>query len=171
MGVVAMKTLRGAKLNDMGPYQKDGDTFAQAAFRWVLSNPWVDALIVTMNSPRQVDEYIAASGSTKLSRHDLELLDRYTELNDATYCRPVCDACATSCPVQVPIADVLRHKMYFEDYGAERMARERYEQLTTNASACLTCADQTCANACVYHLPIPQLTRQAHAELRWTHRL
>ena len=171
MGVVAMKTLRGAKLNDMEPYQKDGATFAQAAFRWVLSNPWVDALIVTMNSPRQVDEYIAASGSTKLSRHDLELLDRYTELNDATYCRPVCDACATSCPVQVPIADVLRHKMYFEDYGAERMARERYAQLTTNASACLTCSDQTCANACVYGLPIPELTRQAHAELRGARRL
>ncbi|MDH3599105.1 MAG: aldo/keto reductase [Candidatus Tectomicrobia bacterium] len=169
MGVVAMKTLRGAKLNDMEPYQKDGATFAQAAFRWVLSNPAVDALIVTMNSPRQVNEYIAASGSTKLSRHDLELLDRYTELNDATYCRPVCDACAASCPVQVPIADVLRHKMYFEDYGAERMARERYTQLSTNASACLTCADQTCANACVYGLPIPQLTRQAHAKFQGAH--
>ena len=53
MGVVAMKTLRGAKLNDMQPYQKDGATFSQAAFRWVLSNADVDGLIVTMPVARR----------------------------------------------------------------------------------------------------------------------
>ena len=51
VGVVAMKTLRGARLNDMRPYEGGGATFAQAAFRWVLSGPDVDALIVTMKSP------------------------------------------------------------------------------------------------------------------------
>src|SRR5262249_51523732 len=37
IGVVAMKTLMGARLNDMRPFEKGGATFAQAAFRWVLS--------------------------------------------------------------------------------------------------------------------------------------
>ncbi len=36
VGVVVMKTLMGARLNDMRPYEKPGATFAQAAFRWVL---------------------------------------------------------------------------------------------------------------------------------------
>ena len=36
VGVVAMKTLMGARLNDMRPFEKGGATFAQAAFRWVL---------------------------------------------------------------------------------------------------------------------------------------
>jgi predicted aldo/keto reductase-like oxidoreductase len=165
MGVIAMKTLRGARLNSMEPYQKDGATFAQAAFRWVLSNRDVDALIVSMKSPSQIDEFVAASGSVKVTRNDLHLMQRYVALNDATYCRPLCDACVSSCPEQVPVADVLRHKMYFEDYGAEHMARERYATLEYNAAACLTCAHQRCAAACPYELPIPDLTRQAHRVL------
>ena len=167
MGVVAMKTLRGAKLNDMAPYQRDGATFAQAAFRWVLSNPHVDALIVSMKSKSDIDEFVAASGGSKVSQQDTELLRRYAELNDATYCRPLCDACEASCPEGVPIADVLRHKMYFEDYGAERMAMERYAALSTNAAACQTCAHQACRNACPYGLDIPTLTRRAHELLHW----
>ncbi len=51
VGVVAMKTLMGARLNDMRPFEKGGATFAQAAFRWVLSNPDVDGLIISMTSP------------------------------------------------------------------------------------------------------------------------
>ena len=43
VGVVTMKTLMGARLNDMRPYENGNGTFAQAAFRWVLSNPAVPA--------------------------------------------------------------------------------------------------------------------------------
>jgi predicted aldo/keto reductase-like oxidoreductase len=168
MGVIAMKTLRGARLNNMKAYQQDGATFAQAAFRWVLSSPTVDALIVTMQSHEQVDEFVAASGTTKATQHDLQLLQRYATLNDPTYCRPLCDACESSCPEQVQIADVLRHKMYFEDYGAERMAMEEYTALTHDATACLTCAHQRCLQACPYGLPIPELTRQTHRWLHWS---
>lgn len=167
IGVVAMKTLRGARINDMTPYQRDGATFAQAAFRWVLSNPSVEALIISMTSKRQIDEFVAASGRSKVSQQDTELLKRYVELHDSTYCRPVCDTCEASCPEGVPIADVLRHKMYFEDYGAERMAMERYARLSKNAAACQSCTHQACLNACPYGLPIPTLTRRAHDLLHW----
>jgi predicted aldo/keto reductase-like oxidoreductase len=166
MGVIAMKTLRGARLNSMEPYQKDGATFAQAAFRWVLSNRNVDGLIVTMRSTDQVDEFVAASGGMKVTGRDVRLLRQYAALNDATYCRPACEACGPACPEGVPIADVLRHKMYYEDYGAQRMARERYATLVRNAAACLSCSHQRCAQACSYDLPIPELTRQAHRLLR-----
>jgi len=46
----------------MRPYERGGATFAQAAFRWVLSNPRVDGLIVSMNSREAIDEYLGASG-------------------------------------------------------------------------------------------------------------
>ena len=167
MGVVAMKTLRGAKLNDMQPYQKDGATFSQAAFRWVLSNEDVDGLIVTMRSPGDIDEFLVASGGTKVTRRDVDLLERYVTLNDSTYCRPLCDACEASCPENVQIADVLRHKMYFEDYGAERMAMERYAKLERNAAACAECTHQRCLGSCPYGLSVPDLTRQAHRLLHW----
>ena len=45
-----MKTLMGARLNDMRPYETGGATFAQAAFRWVLSNPDVDGVVISMPS-------------------------------------------------------------------------------------------------------------------------
>ena len=167
MGVVAMKTLRGAKLNDMEPYQKDGATFSQAAFRWVLSNDAVDGLIVTMRSRSDIDEFLVASGGSKVTQRDVDLLQRYVTLNDATYCRPLCDACEASCPENVQIADVLRHKMYFENYGAERMAMERYANLTHNAASCADCTHQRCLGACPYGLSIPELTRQAHRLLHW----
>lgn len=164
MGVIAMKTLRGARLNSMESYQKDGATFPQAAFRWVLSNRDVDALIVTMHSPAQVNEYVAASG-VRVTQGDLRLLHRYASLNDATYCRPLCQVCESSCPEQVPIADVLRHKMYAEDYGALQMAQERYLALPLDATVCLSCVHQSCASACPHGLSIPALTRQAHNRL------
>lgn len=167
MGVIAMKTLRGAKLNDMQPYQKDGSTFSQAAFRWVLTNDDVDGLIVTMRSPGDIDEFLVASGGTKVTRRDVDLLERYVTLNDGTYCRPLCDACESSCPENVQIADVLRHKMYFEDYGAERMAMERYAKLARNAAACAECTHQRCLGSCPYGLSVSELTRQAHRLLHW----
>ena len=83
VGVIAMKTLRGARLNDLRSYEREGNTFAQAAFRWVLSGPHVDALVVTMTSPELVDEYLGASGATRVSRADFELLARYEARNGA----------------------------------------------------------------------------------------
>ena len=68
IGVIAMKTLMGARLNDMRPFEHSGATFSQAAFRWVLSSPHVDALIISMTSPEQIDEYVAASGDPKPAR-------------------------------------------------------------------------------------------------------
>ncbi len=71
VGVVAMKTLMGARLNDMRPFEKGGATFAQAAFRWVLSNGNADALIVSMTSGALIDEYLGASGWRATAGEDL----------------------------------------------------------------------------------------------------
>jgi predicted aldo/keto reductase-like oxidoreductase len=83
VGVIAMKTLRGGRLNDMRPYEKDGATFAQAAFRWVLSNSDVDALIVTMTSTAAIDEYLGASGARATAAADIPLLQRYERPRNA----------------------------------------------------------------------------------------
>ena len=74
VGVVAMKTLMGARLNDMRPFENQGATYAQAAFRWVLSNPNVDALVISMTDRALIDEYLGASGATAVASTDLPLL-------------------------------------------------------------------------------------------------
>jgi len=133
IGVIAMKTLMGARLNDMRRYERPNGTFSQAAFRWVLSSPNIDALIVSMTSTEQIDEYVAASGDPKLARHDLELLERYAALRAGNYCQPGCNACAESCPQQVNISEVLRTRMYDVDYGDRALAKAEYAALETGA--------------------------------------
>ncbi len=157
IGTIAMKTLRGARLNDMRPYEGAGATFAQAAFRWVLTGGLVDGLVVTMRSPEQVDEYLGASGWTTAHRADAGLLTRYARLTARTQCRYGCADCEGACPRGVPIPDALRARMYAEDYGSPELAREA---LTTDGvvpDACLGCDGSPCAAACPHGVRIPEL--------------
>jgi predicted aldo/keto reductase-like oxidoreductase len=165
VGVIAMKTLRGARLNDLRAYESTGNTFAQAAFRWVLSGPHVDALVVTMSSPEQVDEYLGASGADRVSRADFELLARYEARNGATQCRQGCGACLAACPEGVPIDDVLRTRMYADDYGDLAFARDEYARLGRGAQACASCAHRACTGACPFGIDIASLTAPAHRHL------
>jgi predicted aldo/keto reductase-like oxidoreductase len=165
VGVVAMKTLMGARANDMRPYERAGGTFAQAAFRWVLSNANVDALVVSMNDPEMIDEYLVASGSTRVSKADLELLGRYAAKNGRGYCQHGCNVCESACPSAVAISEVLRTRMYDVDYGDREFAREEYAQLEKPALACLSCDGSPCASTCPNGIPISKFTRQAATAL------
>jgi len=165
VGVVAMKTLMGARLNDMRPFERPNGTFSQAAFRWVLSNPNVDALIISMTSKELIDEYVAASGDPKVTKSDLELLERYAEMRVGNYCVPGCSACRESCPEGVRISEVLRTRMYDVDYGDRSLARSEYAMLGGPAGACLACTHQACLGTCPARVPIAQFTRDAATRL------
>lgn len=165
VGVIAMKTLMGARLNDMRPFEKGGATFAQAAFRWVLSNRNADALIVSMTSREVIDEYLGASGWQAAAGEDLPLLRRYARMNGASYCRHGCQACLSACPYGVPIGDVLRARMYATDYGDPALARSEYALLPAGAAPCLSCAAQPCRSACPHGLPIERLLAPTHRML------
>jgi predicted aldo/keto reductase-like oxidoreductase len=162
VGVIVMKTLMGARLNDMRPYEHAGATYSQAAFRWVLSNPDVNGLIVSMNTPEAINEFLGASGFGNVLAEDLPLLKRYAHANGASYCRHACNACADSCPAGVAIADVMRTRMYAIDYHDTRMARGEYAMIEHSAAACLSCSEQPCAAACPHGLRIAELTAPTH---------
>jgi len=168
VGVVAMKTLKGARhtvLSDFTPSERE--SFPQAAFKWVLGNPHVSGLVVSINSPRQVDEFLHASGRAA-TPSDVALLERYDRLASADYCRPGCGACLSSCPDGVPIDDVLRFAMYYETYGQQRVALEEYARLPAarNASRCAACP-APCEAACPFGLTIGAKLRAAHARLQF----
>jgi uncharacterized protein len=165
VGVVVMKTLMGARLNDMRPYESGGASFSQAAFRWVLSNPNVNALIVTMTSRPQIDEYLGASGARATAAADLPLLNQYASLNSDSQCRPACNECANACPYGVPITDVMRTRMYARDYGDLRFARAEYAMLPANAAACLACDAKPCAGACPHGIATDVLLAPTHRML------
>jgi predicted aldo/keto reductase-like oxidoreductase len=149
----------------MRDYEKNDATFAQAAFRWTLANPHVDALIISMTSHAQIDEYLGASGGHAVTNADFELLKRYAHLNGASYCRHACNDCEGACPYGVPIADVLRTRMYAVDYGDVPFARREYAALDGSAQACLACSGEPCRGACTHGLAIDQLCGPTHRML------
>ncbi len=165
VGVVAMKTLMGGRLNDLRAYETKDGTFAQAAFRWVLSNPDVDALVVSITRSEELREYVSASGQSAVRTSDLELLGRYVARNGAEFCQIGCGICLPACPENVPINDVLRARMYAVDYGDRALGRAEYAALGAPAAACAGCAHRACLGACPNGLDVATLTGQAHALL------
>jgi uncharacterized protein len=165
VGIVAMKVLRGARLNDMRPYETGGATFAQAAFRWSLNNPGVDGVVISMTSRDDIDEYLGASGTGAVTQEDMRLLTQYAKMTHMSYCRHACNDCEGSCPYGVPIADVLRTRMYATDYGDFSFARAEYRSLAGSASACMGCDGSPCRDACTHNLPIAELCAPTHQML------
>jgi len=164
VGVIAMKTLAGAKGADLDKFRDRYTTFKQAALKWVLSNPNVSNLIISINSTRQVDEYTPASG-LPLEKADLDILREYAETFSTQVCR-FSGACLPACPENVRIADILRFSMYYNDYKQENRAVESYARLVASerAAHCAHCAG-FCEQACAYDLPIKTLLIRAHKTL------
>lgn len=160
MGVVAMKTLKGAKHHGLAGFREQADSYSQAALRWVLSNPEVSAAIISFFRFQHVDEYLRASGS-QMSGEDLAILEEYDRQIAGSHCAPHCGACLSSCPEGLPIHDVLRHRMYFEDYGDEKEAMRLYARLDRDASACATCP-APCLGSCPVGIPIQERMTGAH---------
>jgi predicted aldo/keto reductase-like oxidoreductase len=165
VGVMVMKTLKGARQNDMRPFESADRTFSQAAFRWVLSNPAVDGLVVSMNNREMIDEYVEASGSGPPDAEDFALLARYESRNAGNSCLIGCGICAESCPASVPIPDIQRMRMYALDYGLSEVARREYRSLPLNAAACLECDGARCASACPNGLPTASRNLDTHRRL------
>ncbi|MBI3783754.1 MAG: aldo/keto reductase [Deltaproteobacteria bacterium] len=162
VGIVAMKTLKGAKHTNLADFRQEASSYAQSAFRWVLSNPAVACLVISIYEQRQVDEYVYASGAPVRST-DVALLERYDRLVSGDYCQPHCGVCLDSCEYDLPINDVLRYRMYFKDYHWESEGKRQYAKLDRNASVCVTCA-APCAGKCPIAVPIQEKMADAH---RW----
>lgn len=165
VGVVAMKTLKGAKASVLKDFADQSQAFSQAAFKWVLSNPDVSGLVVSIADFDQVDEYLYASGQG-LTEQDVALLERYDAAITREYCRPGCGACLDSCPYGVPVDDIFRYAMYFENYGQQRTAMAHYAALSAehNASRCVGCP-APCEAACPFEIPIREKLVHFHPRL------
>jgi predicted aldo/keto reductase-like oxidoreductase len=163
MGVIAMKTLKGAKHHGLAGFREHAPAYSQAALRWVLSNPDVSAAVISFFEFQHVDEYLQASGGA-LSEQDVAILGAYDRQIVGTYCAPHCGACLGTCPEKLSIPDVLRHRMYFEDYHDEKEAMRLYAKLDVKADVCTGCA-APCLGSCPVGIDIPTRTRGAHEML------
>jgi aryl-alcohol dehydrogenase-like predicted oxidoreductase len=160
MGVVAMKTLKGAKHNGLAGFREQAPAYSQAALKWALSNPNVSCAVISFYEFQHVDEYLRASGA-KLEKADVALLEEYDRQIVGSYCAPHCGKCLGHCPEQLAIDDVLRYRMYFEDYGDQKEALRLYAALEKNASVCAGCS-APCLGSCPVGIPIQDRMTGAH---------
>jgi hypothetical protein len=158
VGVIAMKTLAGAKDMKM---EAGAEEFSHAAFKWVLKHPEMSGLIVTIKTAADIELYLQASG-VKFTSADQRILDRYAALYDKEYCRTGCGDCEGACPQGVDIASIMRYRMYFKDYGMEKRAMESYARVGNNAAACTGCDTPLCVGQCPFSLPVRDLLTDAH---------
>jgi predicted aldo/keto reductase-like oxidoreductase len=163
VGVIAMKTLAGARDTKLDP---KGAVFEHAAFRFVLQHAEVAGLVVTMKRTRDINLYLQASGG-QFSALDQAALDRYAAQYGSDYCRTGCGDCESRCPAGVPIASILRYQMYFDSYAEEKRAMQAYAGLPLNANACQDCDAAYCNAGCPYELPVASKLRAAHNSLRF----
>jgi ferredoxin len=116
------------------------------AIQWVLRNPNLGTICVSMPSFELVDRYVPLSG-TRLSRADRELLREFRLARGADYCRHACSDCAGACPHDLPVSTIRRYAGYFQQ-GREKLALRKYADLgPANASLCLDCEGH-CVGAC-----------------------
>jgi len=152
IGVVAMKTLKGARHAQFDELANAPASYPQAAFRWVLTNPAVSCLVVTIVDPAQIDEYLFASGQTPRTE-DVALLERYDTLVAGDYCQPHCGVCRSACPAGLPIDDALRARMYELDYGWHSESRRVFAPLQASFEVCRSCP-APCASVCPQQIDI-----------------
>ena len=164
IGIVAMKTLKGARHRNLSDFRTEATSYAQSAFTWVLSSPHVSCLVVSFFRPEHVDEYLYASGRNPTQK-DAAVLGRYDERIARTYCVPHCGACLSACPERLAVNDVLRYRMYFEDYGRAQEGMRLYAALVRDARRCTACP-APCEAHCPAGIPIRTRMLGADAMLR-----
>jgi predicted aldo/keto reductase-like oxidoreductase len=169
VGTIAMKTMTMYKSDlNIRALQNEQTNARQACLKWVLASDLFDTLVVSMQNYDRVAEYLAVSGTTSLTARDERYLDTVAAAVGPRYCRPGCGSCHAACPHGVPVADILRYKMYFEDYGEEKFAMQRYGLVPTSTrpSRCEGCA-APCETACPYGLRVRERLSEADRQLRF----
>jgi len=169
VGTIAMKTMTTYKLDlNIQALQNEQTNARQACLKWILASDLFDTLVVSMPNYDRAAEYLAVSGTTSLTARDERYLQTVAAAVGPRYCRPGCGACQDACPHGVPVADILRYKMYFEDYGEEKFAMQRYGLVPASArpSRCAGCA-APCETACPYGLHVRERLAEADRQLRF----
>jgi predicted aldo/keto reductase-like oxidoreductase len=169
VGTIAMKTMTTYKSDlNIQALQNEQTNARQACLKWVLASDLFDTLVVSMQNYDRVAEYLAVSGTTALTARDERYLAAVAGAVGPRYCRPGCGGCHDACPRGVPVADILRYKMYFEDYGEEKFAMQRYGLVPAAArpSRCAGCA-APCETACPYGLRVRERLLEADRQLRF----
>lgn len=175
IGLLAMKTQGG------GPVKTDSEVELQLAGRFLdrgftdkqarLKAVWENSAIATICSQMPsltilMANVAAARNQTQLAQMDLDLFARYARETRHGYCAGCTSICTEALAGQVPVSDVMRYLMYYQDYGERDLARAHFASLPEDVKERMTRIDYGPAERCCPQgLAIADLMRSAAALL------
>lgn len=180
--IIAMKTLSAAydaKIKDWDKLEKRTVTrrgrnreqvdytpaFIQSALAWVLNNQYVSTAVKRLQNMDDLKNMMSASG-VKYGYAHKKFLESYGVMIKGSYCRIGCSECYDACPNNVAINDIMRYKMYFENYKSEKEGIVCYRELPdeNKAIACKDCS-APCTDFCDLGVDIKAELLRAHEML------
>ena len=104
----------------------------------------------------------AALNQTKLSFEDRQLLKYYAHASAPGYCAGCGNVCESAIDNNVPISDIMRYLMYYDEYGKQQPAIKLFNDLPLNMRRRLTIIDYSKAEqVCPQKMPIGRLMNRA----------
>ena len=173
VGLVAMKSQAGrlsgsevpseAKV-DMGErFLERGFTDKQAKLKVVWENPHIASICSQMHNLTILSANVAAARDlTRLTREEVDSVQRYALETRANYCAGCGKVCQEALGGAVPVSEVMRCLMYHRYYGEPELAKLTFSRLPEEVRRRLTAVDYSQAEqACPNGLAITALMRQA----------
>jgi len=141
MGVVAMKTMAGGWLDK----ERTKPVNSMAALKWVISNPNVCTTIPGITTFDQLTLDLKVMSDPSLTESEKTELLAETSC-PGLYCN-ACSNCASGCPNNLPIPELMRAYMYAYGYRNLSMASELLTETGVTSDPCSGCG--TCTASCV----------------------
>ena len=134
IGIIAMKTIPGGGFLDK---EKTKPVNTTAAIKWALSNPNIHTTIPGMTTFDHLDLNVKILEDVTMS--DQEKKDiLIASAEPGLFCTG-CSNCLKTCPLELPVPDLMRAYMYAYGYSNPAMAYELLGDLGTGSSPCSDC--------------------------------
>ena len=162
-----MKINSDTELKLAGRFLQKGYTDAQARLKAVWQNPQIASICSEMpNMTLLMSNVAAAIDKTKLSIHDINLLQQYAIETRAGNCSGCGDLCESAVEGQIPVSDVMRYLMYARSYGNRHRARTRFQKIPLDTRHQMAKTDYSLAEQrCPQKMAIGKLMGEALKEL------
>ena len=122
------------------------------------------SIVSNFTNFEQMRENLSASGApmqkAEIDAITFALLNAPRNYRDCI----TCGECREACPGELAVDDIMRFRMYAEDYGDYQIARHHYAQLPAEWQATVASGQGIPADACPYGLSVAAELKQAH---RW----
>ena len=172
IGLIAMKVMAQKVEGQEYPefvnhFTKKGFTEGQAKLKAVLTDQRIATACIGGPELENIILNVAAvQDKTQLSADDMEFLKQYAAADCGGYCAGCSQICENALTADVPVRDIMRYLMYYNNHSYRDEAKMLYAQLPADVKNRLLTIDYTKAqNACPQKLPIASLISQAVQKL------